>query len=295
MNKICIVVGVVLPVFFWQYSALAEAKTGFANHIDASSISLRLDVSFTNDCAGATVVFCLSNLTDKVLSVVESSFPEEDFRLRVMGTDGANVRLRAGADAEGLRRSEILRRLMVDVGPRSAYTREGDFISFYDLKSGEDYVAEGSCKVYEKGQKGFCLMGTAGGSVRFRVPLKGACDAQHKTQPVSAGVKRGRTWNEANSLAWYFADAVNSAQTNSILRIVGAGRHRCAPGDFSSVMEGMSLSWVADAMKRGCVVRLNQTEDDDGRIKVFIDMLCDEKFVSRHVLVYQDGLLRACE
>lgn len=107
-----------------------------------------LYVSFGNTCNRTNVIFCISNATDAVCRVVESSFPEADFNLRIKRLDGTDVSLREGAQAERIRRSEILRRLAVDIKPHSEYKREGNFISFYDLIPGSEYLLECSCRIY---------------------------------------------------------------------------------------------------------------------------------------------------
>ena len=103
------------------------------NHVDGVGVELSLDVVFTNGLRGAFVIFSLSNTTDKVRCVVESSFVENDFNFCVKSSDGVKVPVRDDALTELIRRSEILRRLLVDLKPHSNYRKIGDLISSYDL------------------------------------------------------------------------------------------------------------------------------------------------------------------
>lgn len=136
-----------------------------------SGVELSLEVTFSNDCTKALVVFSLTNATDKICRIVETSFPEKDFGLVIVGTDNSPVPLRKDALLEEARRSVILRRLAVDVMPRSEYRRQGDFLSFYDLKPNSWYVAHGTCTVFQKDANGKTVpMCVVAGHKEFKTP-----------------------------------------------------------------------------------------------------------------------------
>ena len=131
--------------------AVICTKAPDADNVAAcSGVELSLEVTFSNDCTKALVVFSLTNATDKICRIVETSFPEKDFDLAIASADNSPVPLRKDALIEEVRRSETLRRVAVDVMPHSEYRRHGDFLSFYELKQNSWYVARGTCTVFQK-------------------------------------------------------------------------------------------------------------------------------------------------
>lgn len=147
-------------------------KAPDADNVTAcSGVELSLEVTFSNDCTKALVVFSLTNATDKICRIVETSFPEKDFDLAIASADNSPVPLRKDALIEEVRRSETLRRVAVDVMPHSEYRRQGDFLSFYELKQGCWYVARGTCKVFQKDASGKTVpMCVVAGNKKFKTP-----------------------------------------------------------------------------------------------------------------------------
>ena len=136
-----------------------------------SGVELSLEVTFSNDCTKALVVFSLTNATDKICRIVETSFPEKDFDLAIASADNSPVPLRKDALIEEVRRSETLRRVAVDVMPHSEYRRHGDFLSFYELKQNSWYVARGTCTVFQKDANGKTVpMCVVAGHKEFKTP-----------------------------------------------------------------------------------------------------------------------------
>ena len=136
-----------------------------------SGVELSLEVTFSNDCTKALVVFSLTNATDKICRIVETSFPEKDFDLAIASADNSPVPLRKDALIEEVRRSETLRCVAVDVMPHSEYRRHGDFLSFYELKQNSWYVARGTCTVFQKDANGKTVpMCVVAGHKEFKTP-----------------------------------------------------------------------------------------------------------------------------
>ena len=169
------------------------------NHVDGVGVELSLDVVFTNGLRGAFVIFSLSNTTDKVRCVVESSFVENDFKafkalfeydfnFCVKRSDGVKVPVRDDALTELIRRSEILRRLLVDLKPHSNYRKIGDLISSYDLILSNDYVVEGSCKIYRRDSFGKNhLIGVVSAAKKFKTP---SVSFQQNVGPILGNKRR---------------------------------------------------------------------------------------------------------
>ena len=135
-----------------------------------SGVGLSLDVTFSNDCTKAFVVFALTNATDKVCRIVETAFPEKDFGLVIVSADSSPVPLRKDALLEEVRRSEIVRRVAVEVAPRSEYRRQGDFLSFYDLKQNSWYTARAACKILQHDSTGKTMPRVVVGLKKFKTP-----------------------------------------------------------------------------------------------------------------------------
>ena len=158
------------------------------NHVDGVGVELSLDVVFTNGLRGAFVIFSLSNATDEVRCVVESSFVENDFNFCVKRSDGVKVPVREDALTELIRRSEILRRLLVDLKPHSNYRKIGDLISSYDLILSNDYVVEGSCKIYRRDSFGKNhLIGVVSAAKKFKTP---SVSFQQNVGPILGNKRR---------------------------------------------------------------------------------------------------------
>ena len=135
-----------------------------------SGVELSLEVTFSNDCTKALVVFSLTNATDKICRIVETSFPEKDFDLAIASADNSPVPLRKDALLEEVRRSEIVRRVAVEVAPRSEYRRQGDFLSFYDLKQNSWYTARAACKILQHDSTGKTMPRVVVGLKKFKTP-----------------------------------------------------------------------------------------------------------------------------
>ena len=134
-------------------------------------VDLELSVVFSNTCSQAHVVFCLTNGTDRSLRIIGTSFPERDFNFDVKTCDGVSVGLRADALFEEVSRTEIMRRVLIDVLPNSARQWRGDFISVYNLSPNRWYIAQGSCVVMERGvDNRNKVVGVVKGRKRFKTP-----------------------------------------------------------------------------------------------------------------------------
>ena len=81
-----------------------------------------------------------------------------------------------------------LRRLLVDLKPHSNYRKIGDLISSYDLILSNDYVVEGSCKIYRRDSFGKNhLIGVVSAAKKFKTP---SVSFQQNVGPILGNKRR---------------------------------------------------------------------------------------------------------